>query len=93
MKTFQTVAELNAYRASILTDNNLKKPCIVICGGTGGQASGSNDLIRIIKRQILEKDLADKLSLRITGCLGFCEMDPLIIVVKVKKAGAEHGGK
>jgi len=80
MKSFQTVAEFNAYRASILTDNNLEKPCIVICGGTGGQASGSNDLIRIIKRQILEKDLADKLSLRITGCLGFCEMDPLIIV-------------
>jgi len=80
MKIFQTVAEFNAYRASILTDNNLNKPCIVICGGTGGQASGSNDLIRIIKRQILEKDLSNKLSLRITGCLGFCEMDPLIIV-------------
>ncbi|HPQ44250.1 MAG TPA: NADH-ubiquinone oxidoreductase-F iron-sulfur binding region domain-containing protein [Syntrophales bacterium] len=80
MKTFQTVAEFNAYRTSILNDNKPDKPCIVICGGTGGQASGSNDLIRIIKRQILEKDLGDKLSLRITGCLGFCEMDPFIIV-------------
>lgn len=80
MKTFQTVAEFKAYRKSMLHCEKNKKPCIVICGGTGGQASGSNDLIRIIKRQILEQDLHDKLSLRITGCLGFCEMDPFIIV-------------
>ena len=80
MKTFQTIADFRKYRTSILIEKNHKKPCIVICGGTGGQASGSNDLIRIIKRRILEKDLYDKLSLRITGCLGFCEMDPFIIV-------------
>ena len=80
MNTFKTVAEFKKYRTSILADKHNNKPCIVICGGTGGQASGSNDLIRIIKRQILEKDLHDKLSLRITGCLGFCEMDPFIIV-------------
>ena len=80
MKTFQSVAEFNAYRKSILDGEKNKKPCLVICGGTGGQASGSNDLIRIIKRRILEQDLHDKLSLRVTGCLGFCEMDPFIIV-------------
>ncbi len=80
MKTFQTIAEFKAYRKSIPAGGTNKKPCIVICGGTGGQASGSNDLIRIIKRSILEQNLHDKLSLRITGCLGFCEMDPFIIV-------------
>jgi len=80
MKTFQTIAEFKAYRKSIPASRTNNKPCIVICGGTGGQASGSNDLIRIIKRSILEQNLHDKLSLRITGCLGFCEMDPFIIV-------------
>ncbi|MDD5475179.1 MAG: NADH-ubiquinone oxidoreductase-F iron-sulfur binding region domain-containing protein [Syntrophales bacterium] len=80
MKAFQSIAELKAYRKSIMAGRNNEKPCIVICGGTGGQASGSNDLIRILKRRILEQNLRDKLSLRITGCLGFCEMDPFIIV-------------
>jgi len=80
MKTFQTIAEFRAYRESMLAGEKHRKPCLVICGGTGGQASGSNDLIRIIKRQMLEQHLHDKLSLRITGCLGFCEMDPFIIV-------------
>lgn len=80
MKTFHTVAEFKTYRESILAGKKNDKPCIVICGGTGGQASGSNDLIRVIKRAILENNLHDKLALRITGCLGFCEMDPFIIV-------------
>lgn len=80
MKTFQSVAQFKTYRESFPATSDQTKPCIVICGGTGGQASGSNDLIRIIKRRILEQDLHDKLDLRITGCLGFCEMDPFIIV-------------
>ena len=52
------------------------KPTLVVCAGTGGQASGSNDIIRVIKRHILEKGLQDKVRLRITGCQGFCEIDP-----------------
>jgi len=57
-----------------------EKPTLVLCAGTGGQASGSNDIMRIIKRQILERDLSEKIQLRITGCQGFCEMDPFIVV-------------
>ncbi|HET7039455.1 MAG TPA: hypothetical protein VFH97_06180, partial [Gemmatimonadales bacterium] len=55
-------------------------PTLVLCAGTGGQASGSNDIMRIIKRQILERRLGDRIRLRITGCQGFCEMDPFIVV-------------
>jgi len=36
--------------------------------------------MRIIRRYIIEHDLQEKISLRVTGCLGFCEMDPFIIV-------------
>jgi NADH-quinone oxidoreductase subunit F len=80
MKAFTTLTEFKAYRKKVLALSKNNKPCLVICGGTGGQASGANDLMRIIKREILERDLHDKISLRITGCLGFCEMDPFIIV-------------
>ena len=80
MKAFKNITELKEYRKAIIDSYNNNKPCIVICGGTGGQASGANDLIRIIKHEILVKKLHDKISLRITGCLGFCEMDPFIII-------------
>jgi len=55
------------------------KPRIVICAGTACQASGSNDIIRVVKRYVIEKRLVGKVSLRITGCHGFCEMGPFIL--------------
>jgi NADH-quinone oxidoreductase subunit F len=75
----KSIADFRAFCGTV-TGKRDAKPCLIICAGTGGQASGSNDLIRIIKRQIIERDLGDRLSLRITGCLGFCEMDPFIVV-------------
>lgn len=80
MKQISTVEGFTDFRKIILDEHKDKKSCLVICAGTGGQASGANDIIRIIKRYILEHNLNDKISLRITGCLGFCEMDPFIIV-------------
>ncbi|MBU0743157.1 FAD-dependent oxidoreductase [bacterium] len=56
------------------------KPTLVVCAGTGGQASGSNDVMRIIKRNILDRGLQEKIGLRVTGCQGYCEMDPFIVV-------------
>jgi len=55
-------------------------PTIVIPAGTCGQASGANDLIRIAKRELLEKKLTGKVHLRITGCHGFCQMEPSVLV-------------
>jgi NADH-quinone oxidoreductase subunit F len=64
-----------------LTDNlDPDVPTIVISAGTCGQASGANDLIRITKREILAKNLTDRIELRITGCHGFCEMEPSVLI-------------
>ena len=80
MGRMESTADFRQFCQTIISVPGAGKPCLIICAGTGGQASGSNDLIRIIKRQIIERDLGDRLSLRITGCLGFCEMDPFILV-------------
>lgn len=82
MERISSVEEFSQFRQRVVHENEIreKNPCLVICAGTGGQASGSNDIMRVIKRQILERKLQNKISLRITGCLGFCEMDPFIIV-------------
>jgi len=80
MERISSVEDFINFRQLILDEPEENKPCLVICAGTGGQASGSNDIIRIIKRQILERGLQDRISMRITGCLGFCEKDPFILV-------------
>ncbi len=80
MKQVSSIEDLIDFRKLIMTQDEEQIPCLVLCAGTGGQASGSNDIMRIIKRHIIEHNLHDKIALRVTGCLGFCEMDPFIIV-------------
>ena len=64
----------------IITESQEKPPTIVISAGTCGQASGANDLIRAAKREILSRDLSEKIGLHITGCHGFCEMEPSVLI-------------
>ena len=82
MGRLSTVSEFIEFCQRIQGDKKLQddKPTLVVCAGTGGQASGSNDILRIIKRYILDRSLQTKVGLRVTGCQGFCEMDPFIVV-------------
>ena len=80
MKRIKTVENFCDYRKLIIKEQKDNKPCIVISAGTCGQASGANDIIRITKRYIIEQNIHELVSLRITGCLGNCEMEPFILV-------------
>jgi NADH:ubiquinone oxidoreductase subunit F (NADH-binding)/(2Fe-2S) ferredoxin/NAD-dependent dihydropyrimidine dehydrogenase PreA subunit len=80
MERISSVEDFIHFRQLILDEPEEDKPCIVISAGTCGQASGANDIIRITKRHILEQNLHDQISLRITGCLGNCEMEPFMLV-------------
>lgn len=82
MNKLHSVEELVNFRCRIIREKEERQevPTLVVCAGTGGQASGSNDVIRVIKRYILERSLQRRIDLRITGCQGYCEMDPFIVV-------------
>ncbi|MFH0765744.1 MAG: FAD-dependent oxidoreductase, partial [Calditrichota bacterium] len=80
MNRLTSIEEFVSYRRQILDEPEDQHPCLVISAGTCGQASGANDIIRIVKRYILENNLQEKISLRITGCQGFCELEPFIQV-------------
>ncbi len=80
MQSVKSVEEFLELRKRIITDRDLKIPTIVISAGTCGQASGANDLIRVAKRELLFKSLTERIHLRITGCHGFCEIEPSVLI-------------
>ncbi|MDP8229105.1 MAG: hypothetical protein P9M15_06600, partial [Candidatus Electryoneaceae bacterium] len=80
MRKLTSIDEFQNLQYELTTDKTDEIPTIIIPAGTCGQASGANDLIRITKRELLSKGLTDKIHLRITGCHGFCEMEPSILV-------------
>jgi len=80
MEKLKTIQDFRALHNRFVSDRDPSIPTIVISAGTCGQASGANDLIRITKRELLSKGLTEKINLRITGCHGFCEMEPSILI-------------
>ncbi len=84
--SFEKLERLNSMRELEILYKRLanylaiEKPQLVICAGTACHASGSKGIIRVIKQYFIENQLQDKISLKIIGCHGFCEMGPSILV-------------
>ena len=80
MRMLRSIDELRALHDRLIADHDASIPTIVIPAGTCCQASGANDLIRLAKRELLRRKLLENVHLRITGCHGFCEMEPSVLV-------------
>jgi len=80
MDRLRSIDNFLSLRDRLMIDRDPAIPTLVIPAGTCGQASGANDLIRITKRELLERKLTEKIHLRITGCHGFCQMEPSVLV-------------
>jgi NADH-quinone oxidoreductase subunit F len=80
MPTLKSINEFKELVSRIKSDRDSSIPTIIISAGTCGQASGANDLIRIAKRELIENGLTNRIHLRITGCHGFCEAEPSILI-------------
>ncbi len=80
MRKLQSINDFKGLQSRLMKDRDPDKPTVVISAGTCGQASGANDLIRIAKREILTRGFTERIRLRITGCHGWCEIEPSVLV-------------
>jgi len=76
----KSLDELEALRESIIKSRDPDKPCVVICGGTGCLALGATSIISTFQREIEEQGLDTKVDLKVTGCHGFCEKGPHVLI-------------
>ncbi len=53
---------------------------VLICGGTGCSASGSENIREALKREIAAAGLAEEIKVVQTGCFGLCALGPIMIV-------------
>jgi NADH:ubiquinone oxidoreductase subunit F (NADH-binding)/(2Fe-2S) ferredoxin/NAD-dependent dihydropyrimidine dehydrogenase PreA subunit len=80
MNKLRTLDDFKALHGRLIANRDTQKPTIVIPAGTCGQTSGANDIIRLAKREILRKGLTENIRLRITGCNGFCQTEPSVLI-------------
>ena len=56
MKKIRSIEDFTSFRNAVLNGSENNVPCLIISAGTCGQASGANDIMRMSKRYILEKN-------------------------------------
>ena len=80
MPRINSPAELEKFRKGILAKRDPKKPCITLCSGSACHATGSGKVAASIEEEIKKQGLGDKVGIRRTGCHGFCERGPIIVI-------------
>ncbi len=80
MARINSPAELDALRKGILSKRDPNKPCITLCSGSACHASGSKEVAASIEEEIDKQGLGVEVEFRRTGCHGFCERGPIIVI-------------
>lgn len=80
MAQLKSASDLERLRKQILSQRDPKKPCITVCSGTGCQASGCERVSVAFQDELAKQGLTGKVDIRRTGCHGFCEKGPIVIL-------------
>jgi NADH:ubiquinone oxidoreductase subunit F (NADH-binding)/NAD-dependent dihydropyrimidine dehydrogenase PreA subunit/(2Fe-2S) ferredoxin len=80
MSRLNNPADLNKLKEEIVAQRNAKQTWLAVCAGTGCRAYGAEQVAQALEDEIAKRGLADKVGVRQTGCHGFCERGPLIVI-------------
>ena len=80
MKRLKSAAELDEWRRSLQSAARDDRPLIVVAGGTCGITRGSDKVLAAFEKEIETDGLSHKVRLKSTGCQGFCEVEPVVVV-------------
>jgi NADH:ubiquinone oxidoreductase subunit F (NADH-binding)/(2Fe-2S) ferredoxin len=72
--------ELERLRQELSSRQDSGRPRVALCAGIGCAACGAHEVFAGFEREIEKQGLRDKVELRSTGCHGFCEKGPLVVI-------------
>ena len=70
-----------ALREAIRKERDPNKTCVTICGGTGCRAWGGEEVRLAFIEEIRKQGLEGKVDVMRTGCHGFCERGPVVVIL------------
>jgi len=81
IKKIRSITELEQTIAhEVQKTKSQTKPILTVSAGTCGRARGSMKVIGSLEKVIKKENLEDKVQIKVTGCHGFCEAEPNIIL-------------
>jgi NADH-quinone oxidoreductase subunit F len=81
MAKFENKAALEIFRNSLIsTQKSEKKKLLSLCAGSGCGAYGTAKVHHVLKEELAKRNLQNKVEVKLTGCHGFCEKGPILVV-------------
>jgi len=80
MMKLKSPSNLEKLRTDILAKKDPKRLAIAVCVSTGCQALGVQNVLEAFNEEIKKQGLEGKVEIKETGCLGFCEKGPRIVI-------------
>jgi len=80
MARLKSPADLARTRQQIISQRDPSKPCVTICSGTACHAYASEKTASAFVSEIERNGLKGKVDIRRTGCHGFCEQGPIVVI-------------
>jgi len=80
MARINSPTELEELRQEILSQRDPNKLCITLCSGTACHATGTEKVATAIEQEIEKEGLKTEVDFRRTGCHGFCESGPIVVI-------------
>ncbi|MBT4091351.1 MAG: NADH-quinone oxidoreductase subunit F, partial [Deltaproteobacteria bacterium] len=80
MPSIKSPDELEAFRKNVLSNRDPSKPSITLCSGTACHATGSKEVAAAFEQELEQQGMKTDINFRKTGCHGFCEKGPIVII-------------
>jgi NADH-quinone oxidoreductase subunit F len=80
MARIKTPQELEELGRKLSSERDAERPCISICAGSGCLASGARGVLDALENEMDRQGSEAEVDLRGTGCHGFCEKGPIIVI-------------
>ena len=76
----KSASDLEKLRKKIFSKKDPKKEVISVCVSTGCEALGVQKVLETFTSELKNQGLEGKVEIKETGCLGFCEKGPRIVI-------------
>ncbi|MCK4412493.1 MAG: 4Fe-4S binding protein [Candidatus Eisenbacteria sp.] len=80
MARLSSPEELEKFRQEAISMRDPARLCVSVCAGSGCVATGAGEVIAALGAELRKQGLEGEVDLKRTGCHGFCEKGPIVVI-------------
>lgn len=80
MNRLKSQKDLESHREQLQQQRDPQRLLISLCAGSGCGAYGTDEVKDALVKEISQNGLKEKVDLKVTGCHGFCEKGPIMVI-------------